>query len=280
MLESRADGLWFSVDNRRYHILSPVRLDGQSQLVITLALYNGQGNVCLHQDEANISVAKGRTAYARGCHAMEAPIIASDLLKLDTELRQAIEREATRPLSPDAEPTPQARCGNVEEGAFSYYRLRTECDGTVVRTPLSSFIIAPEVRIWIDRTEAIRAVLKTASQSFPGITFERHHWHSRGVFLKALPSLDLWCVASDNEIQSIQAIVAGKQVPRKHGTRALGFRDGIWVGEAGALDAQGWMTDPPVLYLPHGGESTLTGCVRYRTADATSAHDVAKVFYE
>jgi hypothetical protein len=179
-LESKLDGLWFSVDSRRYHILSPVRLDGRGQLILTLALYNGQGDICLHQDEANISVVKGRTTYARGCRACDEPSIASDLLELDTELRRTLADEASAELT--KEPL-HLRCGGVEEGEFAYYRLRTDREGTVVRTPLSSFIIQPKVRVWIDGAEAIRADLQTVAQTFPDVTLERQHWHSRGLFL-------------------------------------------------------------------------------------------------
>jgi hypothetical protein len=154
----------------------------------------------------------------------------------------------------------------VEESDHAYMRLRTERDGTVLRTPITSFIIMPKIRVWIDGTEAMRADLRTGTQTFPDATLERHHWHSRGLFPKALPSLDLWCVASDNEIQSIQAIVAGKHVPQKRGTRALGYCNGLWVADDGVIDASGWTADPPVLYLLHGGESPLAGCLRYREA--------------
>jgi hypothetical protein len=279
MLESKPDGLWFSVDDRRYHILSPVRLDGRSQLLLTLALYNGQGEGCLHQDEINISVAKGRTTYARSCQPWDEQTITTDLLDLDDQLRKRIEQEDATQRASSEEPTETRQVGGIEEGEFAYYRHRTERDGTVVRTPLSSFIVIPKVRVWIDGAEAIRAELNTPTQAFPDITLERHHWHSRGLFLKALPSLDLWCVASDNEVQCIQAIIAGKQVPRKHGTRALGYYENIWVTEKGAIGPEGWMADPPVLYLPHGGELPLTGCVRYHTADAAAGQSVATAFY-
>ena len=69
------NGLWFSVDSRCYQILSPVQLNRRSQLVLMLALYNGQGDDCRHQDETNISVAKGRKPFAGGCREFGEEVI-------------------------------------------------------------------------------------------------------------------------------------------------------------------------------------------------------------
>src|SRR5215831_1215865 len=77
-----------------------------------------------------------------------------------------------------------------------------------------------------------------------------------------------------------KAIVAGKPIPRKQGTRALGYWEGLWVTEDGVLDARGWMADLPVLYLPHAGEPPLAGRVRCRTADGAEGVHVAKAFYK
>jgi hypothetical protein len=282
-LEFKDNGPWFSVDDRRYHALSPVHLNRKAHLVLMLAVYNGQGDDCLYQDEVDVSLAKSRKAFEQALqclHGWDPMATEADLLDLDREARKAIEQEAAcRKQVSQASPS-IPRCGNVEEGVYAYFRLRTEPDGAVVRTPITSFVVEPKLRVWIDGSEAIQADLKTLARTFPDVTLERHHWHSRGLFLKALPALDLWCVASDNEVQCIQAIMADKQVPRKQGTRALGYQEGLWVTEEGVLGTEGWMTDPPIVYLPHGGESPLAGRLQYRKFDRDTKQEVTTQFYQ
>jgi hypothetical protein len=122
--------------------------------------------------------------------------------------------------------------------------------------------------------------LQLPQQTFPDVTFERSHWHSRGAFLKALPALDLRCVATSVELQDIQGLVAAKAVPTTRGTRALGACEGgVWVTKEGVLDAEGWMKDPPILYVPHGGVCPLTGYVRYRSVAPETSLAVAEACY-
>jgi hypothetical protein len=280
-LKHNDTGLWFSVDDRRYHILSPVQLDRLAQLKLTLALYNGRGDSCMHQDVANISTVKGRMAFAQGCPGMQVDTITTDLLQLDAALREEITQETARQTSQSQQRMPRPRCGTVVEGEEVYGRPHIDADGIETLTPLTSFVIIPKMRIEIAGAEAIRADLKTSTQTFRDVTFERHHWHSRPSFLKALHSLDLWCIASDIEVQYIQAIVASKPVPQKQGTRALGYHEGdLWVTADGVLSAEGWLTESPLIYLPHAGASPLEGCVRYQTTEAAQGLRVARAFYE
>jgi DNA primase len=279
-LERTADGVWFAAEARRYRELSPLQRHPRGHVVLTLALYHGPGDACLHQDEVDTSVAKGRLAFGRQCPGLEAQVIAQDLLALDAAVREELDREAAPGGGGEAEVAAPPGCGNIEEGEDAYFRVQTAPDGRVQRTRLSSFVIVPKLRVWVDGTEAVRADLQLPEQTIPDVTFERHHWHSRGLFLKALPGLDLWCVASTPEIQHIQGIVAGKPVPRKRGTRTLGSCDGgLWVTSEGVLNAQGWMADPPVLYLPHGGACPLGDAVRYRADDPETGRAVARAVY-
>jgi hypothetical protein len=159
-----------------------------------------------------------------------------------------------------------------------YYRTRTIKEKPI-HTQISSFTVKPTLRIWVDGSEAVRANIRVREKTLGEVTIERHCWHSRGAFLKVLTSLDQWCIATDNEIQAIQAMVAMQKVPSKHGTRTLGLVDGLWVSDEGILDATGWIEDPNIVYLPPSGESPLGGRLRYRVQDASKRLSIAHAVY-
>jgi hypothetical protein len=174
---------------------------------------------------------------------------------------------------------PPQQLGGVKAKADGYYRVRMIREAWV-ETQISSFTVKPTLRIWIDGSEAVQAKIQRREQSLAEVTIERHCWHSRGAFLKVLPSLDQWCVASDNEIQAIQALVASQKVPSKRGTRTLGLVDNVWVSDEGIFDASGWIADPNLVYLPQSGESPLAGHLRYRVQTPSERLTVAQAFYE
>jgi hypothetical protein len=88
--------------------------------------------------------------------------------------------------------------GGVSETANGYYRIRTIKEKPI-RTQISSFIVQPTLRIWVDGSEAVRANIMARNDTLGEVTIERHCWHSRGAFLKVLTSLDQWCIATDAE---------------------------------------------------------------------------------
>jgi hypothetical protein len=169
--------------------------------------------------------------------------------------------------------------GGVYETPNGYYRIRTVKEQQV-RTQISSFTVGPILRIWVDGSEAVRANIKAGDKILGEVTIERHCWHSRGAFLKILTSLDQWCIATDNEIQAIQAMVAMQKVPSKRGTRTLGLVDGVWVSDEGIFNASGWIQDPDLVYLPVSGESPLAGRLRYRVQAPSERVSVAQAFYD
>ena len=279
LFDRTADGTHFVIDDRRYRLLSPMHCNARGRVVLTLALDHGANHACHHQDEVTTSTVNGRHRFARRCLGLEAQVIEQDLLALDAAVRQSLAEEAAQDDAHGLTALPHG--SRIEEGEHAYFRLQAKPNGNEERTPISSFVIIPKLRVCIDGAEAIQADLKLPQQIVPDVTFERRHWRSRGLFLRALPTLDLWCTASNDEIQHIQGIVAGKAVPRKQGTRALGSYDGrYWVTPDGVLDAHGWMADPPVVYLPHGEVCPLADSLRYRMGEPGAALTVAQAFYE
>jgi hypothetical protein len=110
-----------------------------------------------------------------------------------------------------AEERPPQALGGVEARIDGYYRKRIIKESPIY-TKISSFVVQPTLRIWVDGSEAVRADIRCGKHMLGEVTIERHCWHSRGAFLKVLPSLDQWCIATDNEIQAIQALVASQVV--------------------------------------------------------------------
>ena len=174
---------------------------------------------------------------------------------------------------------PGVAFGGVLQAANGYYRLRTVKE-QLSKTQISSFVVEPTLRIWVDGSEAVRANIQKDHKTLAEVTIERHCWHSRGAFLKVLTSLDQWCIATDNEIQAIQAMVAMQKVPSKRGTRTLGLVDGVWVSDEGVFDQLGWIADPELVYLPMSGESPLTGHLRYRVQNSSERPRVARAVYD
>jgi hypothetical protein len=195
------------------------------------------------------------------------------------EERNSSEQDDDQQKEDDQKQRSAQQLGGVKAKADGYYRVRTIKE-MPVETRISSFVVQPRLRIWVDGSEAVRANISSGKQNFGEVIIERHCWHSRGAFLKVLPSLDQWCVATDNEIQAIQALVASQKVPSKRGTRTLGLVDGVWVSDEGVFDVSGWIQDPGIVYLPPGGESPLAGRLRYRVQNQSERLPIAQAVYE
>jgi hypothetical protein len=147
----------------------------QGHVVLTLALYHGAGNACLHQDHINITIAKGRIRFARQCQPLETNIIEQDLLVLDAAVRQSLAEEAAQD---DAHgPTALPHGSRIAEGS-AYFRLQTKPNGTEERMPISSFVIMPKQRVCMTALKRSERS-ETVTADRPDVTFERHHWFAR-----------------------------------------------------------------------------------------------------
>jgi hypothetical protein len=63
--EHTPHGLWFSIDDRRYRLLSSSWRNTRGEIVRVIALYHGSGTSRRHQDQVNTSIAIGRRTFAR-----------------------------------------------------------------------------------------------------------------------------------------------------------------------------------------------------------------------
>lgn len=200
-----------------------------------------------------------------GLSAKEVEGYISALKRKQAELVKVKKNQGQLTIKPSASDT--TRWGNILEGEDCYLRVNINRDGTQTTTPISSFIIKPHMRITLDGYEAVKVDFVTNKGIFRDIIIERHQWHSRSLFMKTFPSLDLLWIGGDNEVQAVQGITSQKDIPRRIGTRALGYKNRLWILPEGAISKDGWVENSEILYVPRGGKSELEGRLNYRRLD-------------
>ena len=150
--------------------------------------------------------------------------------------------------------TPKSALGLIE-GASHYYRQPGGDEGT--EKQISSFIVRPKLRVWLDKKENTTVDLITRHGKVHQAVIQRQDWNSKERFMNRLPSLDLQWYGTQFDVQCLQSIVANYQVEQKQGTDKLGCHHEYWVWPDSVLDANGLVTDPPLVYLPAGGRGEL-----------------------
>jgi hypothetical protein len=152
------------------------------------------------------------------------------------------------------EQTSKSALGLIEGNSY-YYRQPGGDDGT--EKQISSFIIRPKIRVWLDGKENTTVEMITQHGKFHQAVIQRQDWNSKERFMNCLPSLDLQWYGTQFDVQCLQAIVADYEVPQKEGTTRLGCQDNLWVWPSSVMDADGLVADPPLVYLPVGGRGEL-----------------------
>lgn len=180
-----------------------------------------------------------------------------DLKRSVTSLRAQRRREEEAPDGPQT-----VMRGEVYEDLKGYYV--EDRDGNAVF--LSSFCVEPTMRIQVEDGEIVVGDVTTDRGGvFHEMRFEPEVFHSRRNFLGSLRKLDLQWTGSDENIQGVQRILAARDVPRRLGTRNLGYvetPDGPrWVAPGVVVASDGLRSADEVLYVPNG--SSLPGRLRY-----------------
>ena len=115
---------------------------------------------------------------------------------------------------------------------------------------LASFIIEPKIRITLEgESERLDTVLKTGNTEYPCL-FKREAWNSKRQLLAALPNVDLQYYGTDKDTQAILAMVTSKELPIRRGTTVLGRNGDLWVLRDGVISQDGWVENPPLVYIP------------------------------
>ena len=155
------------------------------------------------------------------------------------------------------------------EGDAYYYRRVKVSEGNYQEKPISSFIIKPKLRVWMDGKENLTVNFVTSERSSPDVVIRRRDWNGRDRFMDSFPSVDLQWEGQLNDIQHVLRIVANYDVPTKQGTTQLGRHDnGLWLLPNGtAYNKDELVTDPDLAYQPVGGRGELDDKIRITELD-------------
>jgi DNA primase catalytic core len=198
--------------------------------------------------------------------------------KEEKERKKAQEELKKRTVNVEAEqPTDERtlrRYGDVMETEEGYAQVSfSPTLGMQVET-ISSFLIKPKSRLWIDDYEAVSTDLVTKDgKTYPAI-FERHHWNELNAFLSRLPSIDLVWQGKLEEVQAVMGIVNSFKVPVQKGTRQLGWYNVgtssqrlMWVAKDINISKDGFLSPPEVLYCPYSGELSIENAISFKATD-------------
>lgn len=175
------------------------------------------------------------------------------------DLRRAVSRiaaakpEQEEPSDAQDPPAEDPIDGEVYEDARFYYSMTGRGETKVI----SSFTLKPSMRVATADTEIIVAEAHTDGGGVVGpIRLPLTAFHSKRDLVRHLPSADMQWTGSDNNVQGLMRVLARRNIPRKRGTSVLGeYRDSkhhLWIGPDCAIDKNGFVADPPVVYLPDG----------------------------
>ena len=183
------------------------------------------------------------------------------------------------------------RYGDVMETSEGYAQVAFKPITGLQIESISSFIINPKSRLWIDGYEAVSTDLVTASKrgseiasslatlstgkSYSAI-FERHHWNELNAFMSRLPSIDLVWQGKLPEVQAVMGIVNSYSVPVQKGTRQIGWNkwrenELVWVAKDINISKDGFLDTPKVLYCPYEGDMEIENAISFKETDDDTA---------
>jgi hypothetical protein len=186
----------------------------------------------------------------------------------------AINVEYEKPEVDDSRPR---RYGDVIETEEGYQKISFSPIGGMQETKLSSFLIKPKSRMWIDDYEAVSTDLALANGKTYAAIFERHHWNELNAFLSRLPSIDLVWQGKLEEVQAVMGIVNSYSVPVQKGTRQIGWYNAgteaepnlIWVAKdinIAKVPISSGQTHE-VLYCPYPSEMEIESAISFKEID-------------
>ena len=258
-------------------VVSPIQMDDQALIEkATLAqngnqfrlLWEGDWQAAGHPSasEADLALASRlafwtQRDYSRIENLMRQSGLNRDKYQRDDYMQRTIQKacQSGKIYDPEygqqtKEQTPKSALGLIEGDSYYY---RQPGDDEEAEKQISSFIIRPKLRVWLDGKENTTVEMITQQEKVYQAAICRQDWNSKERFMNCLPSLDLQWYGTQFDVQCLQAIVADYQVGQKEGTAKLGCHHGYWVWPDSVLDANGLVTDPPLVYLPAGGRGEL-----------------------
>lgn len=134
---------------------------------------------------------------------------------------------------------------------------------------ISSFVLEPKQRIVEGSTgrDLLQCdIVCDSGRVISDFMFPRSSWSTRRDFIRTLPSVDLQWTGTDDHVQGVLRIVSSVDVPTRLGTPNLGYCDTPsgprWVWPGGAIDPDGIMLEPDVIYT---GTSSMSERLLYES---------------
>ena len=203
-------------------------------------------------------------------------------LKLRDLRRSLSQLKRTRPEPSgggDDDDTLEVIEGEIYEDTCFYYTINGRGDSKTV----SSFSITPTMRVVTEDGEIVFGDARTDNgKAINGLRLPLRAFHSKRDLIKHLPSADMQWTGSDNNVQGLMRILARQPVPEKPGSKMIGYyagwEDPIWLTPDGAITAEGFVDESPVIYIPNGG--SLAGRLVYAKASDEEFDKVARAVFE
>jgi len=130
---------------------------------------------------------------------------------------------------------------------------------------ISTFIIKPQNKLWIDGYEAINATFLSETQEIKDVVIERKGWNSPDSFMSVIPSTNMnWSGTDRKDVQAIMSIVDSYDVPTQIATKQVGWqKENIWVAPNLNIGEDGIITPAEVFYYPMGEHNAIDDIVSY-----------------
>jgi regulator of replication initiation timing len=129
---------------------------------------------------------------------------------------------------------------------------------------VSTFIIKPKSKLWIDGFEAINATFQSLQETIEDVVIERKYWNTPERFMDIIPSAKMNWTGDRKDVQSVMMIVSSYDTPTQIATQQIGWhKDKIWVAPNINLISNGIIEPQKVFYYPMGGANILDSIVTY-----------------
>jgi len=133
---------------------------------------------------------------------------------------------------------------------------------------ISTFIIEPKSKLWIDGFEAINATFISEHETIEDVVIERKNWNSPERFMDVIPSAKMNWTGERKDIQSVMMIASSYDVPTQIAMQQVGWhKDKTWVGPNLNICGDGFLEPVKVFYYPMGGSNVIDNIINYGECD-------------
>jgi len=129
---------------------------------------------------------------------------------------------------------------------------------------ISTFIIEPKSKLWIDGFEAINATFISEQETIEDVVIERRNWNSPDAFMEIIPSTKMNFTGDRKDIQNIMMIASSYDVPTQIATQQVGWhKNKTWVGPNLNISPDGFLEPVKVFYYPMGGGNVIDNIINF-----------------